>query len=184
MRSYFKPPDHFQAFWHNFACNIYSFSWWFWRCIRNIPGAKVQSFLQAIQVVSIILCLYGNNVIGEKKKNCRLSYVIHNILWTYTKRCTQDVIIVIFPMWLARPSVAWCFVCSVYRHVFFPNCRCCYFQTPSVLHCMTATASVQSPKFLRNFYPQTIDDLHISHNASGMGANIRVLLIRSSSSHS
>ena len=30
----------------------------------------------------------------------------------------------------------------------------------------------------------TIDDLHISHNASGMGANIRVLLIRNSSSHS
>ena len=29
-----------------------------------------------------------------------------------------------------------------------------------------------------------IDDLHISHNASGMGANIRVLLIRHSSSHS
>ena len=29
-----------------------------------------------------------------------------------------------------------------------------------------------------------IDDLHISHNASGMGANIRVLLIRNSSSHS
>ena len=28
-----------------------------------------------------------------------------------------------------------------------------------------------------------IDDLHISHNASGMGANIRVLLIRNSSSH-
>ena len=30
----------------------------------------------------------------------------------------------------------------------------------------------------------TIDDLHISHNASGMEANIRVLLIRNSSSHS
>ena len=30
----------------------------------------------------------------------------------------------------------------------------------------------------------TIDDLHISHNASGMGANIRVLLIRNPSSHS
>ena len=30
----------------------------------------------------------------------------------------------------------------------------------------------------------TIDNLHISHNASGMGANIRVLLIRNSSSHS
>ena len=29
-----------------------------------------------------------------------------------------------------------------------------------------------------------IDDLHISHNASGMGANIQVLLIRNSSSHS
>ena len=29
-----------------------------------------------------------------------------------------------------------------------------------------------------------IDDLHISHNASGMEANIRVLLIRNSSSHS
>ena len=29
-----------------------------------------------------------------------------------------------------------------------------------------------------------IDNLHISHNASGMGANIRVLLIRNSSSHS
>ena len=29
-----------------------------------------------------------------------------------------------------------------------------------------------------------IDDLHISHNASGMEANIRVLLIRISSSHS
>ena len=28
-----------------------------------------------------------------------------------------------------------------------------------------------------------IDILHISHNASGMGANIRVLLIRNSSSH-
>ena len=27
-----------------------------------------------------------------------------------------------------------------------------------------------------------IEDLHISHNASGMGANIRVLLIRNSSS--
>ena len=30
----------------------------------------------------------------------------------------------------------------------------------------------------------SIDDLHISHNASGMGANIRVFLIRNSSSHS
>ena len=29
-----------------------------------------------------------------------------------------------------------------------------------------------------------IDDLHISHSASGMGANIPVLLIRNSSSHS
>ena len=29
-----------------------------------------------------------------------------------------------------------------------------------------------------------IDDLHISHNASGMEANIRVLLIHNSSSHS
>ena len=29
-----------------------------------------------------------------------------------------------------------------------------------------------------------IDDLHISHNASGMGANIQVLLVRNSSSHS
>ena len=29
-----------------------------------------------------------------------------------------------------------------------------------------------------------IDNLRISHNASGMGANIRVLLIRNSSSHS
>ena len=36
------------------------------------------------------------------------------------------------------------------------NCRCCYFQTPSVVHCMNATASAQSPKFLRNFYPQII----------------------------
>ena len=36
------------------------------------------------------------------------------------------------------------------------NCRCCYFQTPSVVHCMNVTASAQSPKFLRNFYPQTI----------------------------
>ena len=38
------------------------------------------------------------------------------------------------------------------------NCRCCYFQTPSVVHCTNATASAhcaQSPKFLRNFYPQT-----------------------------
>ena len=36
-------------------------------------------------------------------------------------------------------------------------------------------------------YPQKwakIDDLHISHNALGMGANIRVFLIRNSSSHS
>ena len=29
-----------------------------------------------------------------------------------------------------------------------------------------------------------IDDLHISHNTSDMGANIRVLLIHNSSSHS
>ena len=29
-----------------------------------------------------------------------------------------------------------------------PNCRCCYFQTPSVVHCMNATASAQSAKFL------------------------------------
>ena len=33
-------------------------------------------------------------------------------------------------------------------------------------------------------YVDAIDNLHISHNASGMGANIRVLLIRNSSSHS
>ena len=31
-----------------------------------------------------------------------------------------------------------------------------YFQTPSVGHCMNGTASAQSPKILRNFYPQTI----------------------------
>ena len=36
------------------------------------------------------------------------------------------------------------------------NCRCCYFQTPSVVHCMNATASAQSSTFLRNFYRQTI----------------------------
>ena len=42
--------------------------------------------------------------------------------------------------------------CAVTQH----NCRCCYFQTPSVVHCMNATASAQSPKSLRNFYPQTI----------------------------
>ena len=33
-------------------------------------------------------------------------------------------------------------------------------------------------------FASLIDDLHISHNALGMGANIRVLLIRNSSSHS
>ena len=33
-------------------------------------------------------------------------------------------------------------------------------------------------------HKNTIDDLHISHNASGMEANLRVLLIRNSSSHS
>ena len=27
------------------------------------------------------------------------------------------------------------------------NCRCCYFQTPSVVHCMNATASAQSNNF-------------------------------------
>ena len=27
------------------------------------------------------------------------------------------------------------------------NCRCCYFQTPFVVHCMNATTSAQSPKF-------------------------------------
>ena len=36
------------------------------------------------------------------------------------------------------------------------NCRCCYFQTPSVVHWMNATASAQSPKFLWNFYSLTI----------------------------
>ena len=35
------------------------------------------------------------------------------------------------------------------------NCRCCYFQMPSVVHCMNATASAQSTNFLQNFYPQT-----------------------------
>ena len=40
--------------------------------------------------------------------------------------------------------------------VFGVNCRCCYFQTPSNVHCMNAMASAQSPKFLRIFYPQTI----------------------------
>ena len=33
------------------------------------------------------------------------------------------------------------------------NCRCCYFQTPSVVHCMNATASAQSPKFFTKFFP-------------------------------
>ena len=39
---------------------------------------------------------------------------------------------------------------------FICNSRCCYFQTPSVVYCMNATASAQSPTFLRNFYPQII----------------------------
>ena len=38
--------------------------------------------------------------------------------------------------------------------------------------------------FLLYSLDSIIDDLHISHNASGMGANIQVLLIRNSSSHS
>ena len=46
-----------------------------------------------------------------------------------------------------------CIVDFLVRH---SNCRCCYFQTPSVVHCMNATASAQSPKVLQNFYPQTI----------------------------
>ena len=33
------------------------------------------------------------------------------------------------------------------------NCRCCFFQTPSVVHCMNATASAQSPKFFTKFLP-------------------------------
>ena len=37
---------------------------------------------------------------------------------------------------------------------------------------------------LIHFARKSIDDMHISHNASGMEANIRVLLIRNSSSHS
>ena len=34
-----------------------------------------------------------------------------------------------------------------------PLCRCWYFQTPSVVHCMNATASAQSPKFCTKFLP-------------------------------
>ena len=48
------------------------------------------------------------------------------------------------------------------------SCRCCYFQTPSVVHCMNATASAQSPKFLRNFYPQTIFANFCGHRASAV----------------
>ena len=33
------------------------------------------------------------------------------------------------------------------RNAQLQNCRCCYFQTPSVVHCMNATASAQSPNF-------------------------------------
>ena len=44
------------------------------------------------------------------------------------------------------------------------------------------------PVPMLQFYPSMLwavmDNLHISHNALGMGANIRVLLIRNSSSHS
>ena len=49
---------------------------------------------------------------------------------------------------MCRPLRTWlCTRCNAPR-----NCRCCYFQTPSVIHCMNTTA--QSPKLLRNFYPQ------------------------------
>ena len=35
---------------------------------------------------------------------------------------------------------------SYLKHGYF-NCICCYFQTPSVVHCMNATVSAQSPNF-------------------------------------
>ena len=31
------------------------------------------------------------------------------------------------------------------------NCRCCYFQTPSIVHCMNASACAQSPEFYETF---------------------------------
>ena len=43
------------------------------------------------------------------------------------------------------PDESQLFVC---RKLEYPNCRCCYFQTPSLVHCMNATVSAQSPKFL------------------------------------
>ena len=58
------------------------------------------------------------------------------------------------------------------------NCRCCYFQTPSVVHCMNATASAQSPKFLRNFYPQTHFANFCGYRASAL-AILRVTRKRS-----
>ena len=43
-------------------------------------------------------------------------------------------------------------------------------------------ATVKQVNFEASFFSR-IDDLHISHNASGVGANVCVLLVHNSSSH-
>ena len=47
-----------------------------------------------------------------------------------------------------RPYTLTCYNLAQLQMLFFPNALCS--------HCMNATASAQSPKFLRNIYPQMI----------------------------
>ena len=75
------------------------------------------------------------------------------------------------------------------------SCLCVYLNVK--LHTLVLWYNLSSIQFMKMStlglsvkpvgptFPLTrLDDLHISHNASGMEANIRVLLIRNSSSHS
>ena len=54
-----------------------------------------------------------------------------------------------FELWGENPIGGRVMINWELQMLLFPNAL-------SVVHCMNATASAQSPKFLRNFYPQTI----------------------------
>ena len=103
-------------------------------------GVKNQN-LAGQSGIRVLVVRFGQ--IGALKKHAPL---VFNETYESGKECGCIVV----------TDMLLCCVPDFFAKTLSLNCRCCYFQTPSVVHCMNATASAQSPKVLRNFYPQTI----------------------------
>ena len=123
---------------------------WIWRII-HISATRCPSEMGFESKCSI---LNGQVIYFEKNQNWILP-TCDSFLLIMSQMCITGMHIQFFLFFCLGNLQRWKFYCncrnfcilSLFQKIYC-NCRCCYFQTPSVVHCMNATASAQSPKFL------------------------------------